>query len=121
MKKLKVLVMAMSLCVGTTGFATSAMAEYGAIAFNQDTRDWGWASNYRTRRGAEDRALDECGRGCEIAVWYEDQCGAVAMGRDGGAGWAPGYDLAEAEDEALYQCEGVDRRCRILISSCSWD
>jgi serine/threonine-protein kinase len=109
--------------MGATGFASSAMAEFGALAFIQDTGAYGWSSGYTTREGAEERAISECGnrRKCKVAIWYEDQCGAIAMGSTGGAGWAPGRDKGTAEDNALDQCDGVDKRCDVLISACSWD
>jgi serine/threonine-protein kinase len=122
MKKLKITAAILAISMGTTGFASSALAEYGALAFYQDQGRWGSSYGYPDRRSAERRALDECGhRRCKIAVWYRDGCGAIAMGSTGGAGWAWAGDVRDAEDDAIDACYDVDRNCDVLVSSCSWD
>ena len=80
---------------------------YGAIALSPATGAWGDAFGYGSRAGAEQRALGECARrarDCTVAVWFKDQCGAVATA--GGGVWASGLGStrAAASADAMKDC-----------------
>ncbi|MEN9215575.1 MAG: DUF4189 domain-containing protein [Gloeomargarita sp. DG_1_6_bins_138] len=103
---------------------TQAQADtFGAIAWSQRTGAQGYAWNYRTRLGAENRALQECeaqsGTGdCRIMVWFRNACGSIAQTRDGSVGTGWGSNPALAEKYALQSCRQYGA-CRITRTFCS--
>jgi uncharacterized protein DUF4189 len=100
-----------------------ASATYGAIAFSPATGAWGDAFGHPSRAGAEQRALGECGRrarDCAVAVWFKDQCGAVASA--GGGIWASGLGRtrAAASADAMTDCrQRGARSCETRHAVCS--
>ncbi|MCC2113639.1 MAG: DUF4189 domain-containing protein [Hyphomicrobiales bacterium] len=111
----------------------AAMAEsWGAIAYAINTGGDGYAFGYDSAEEAKQRAMDECrlvGSGCQPAVWFHNQCGAIAVGfhdpeakagklPDGtGVGLDRDPDIADAE--ALASCEKTTQHCSIVRSICS--
>jgi hypothetical protein len=96
----------------SAGQAARAQDLYGAIAYNDSSRMVGWSFNYATQWAAEDRALAECGRGCDIVTWFRNACGALAIGSGGwGADW--GNNRREAEVKALGLCGQYSKDCYI--------
>ncbi len=63
---------------------------YGAIAFSQGSGADGYSTNYSTQGGAQAKALQECGGGCKVILWFKNACGALAVGKGNGygSGWA---------------------------------
>ena len=101
--------------------STAALANYfGAIAFSQDTGSVGYSYDYGNQAGAEGRAMQECrDRGCMVVVWFENACGALAIG-DGngyGTGWAG--TRADAEQIALSNCVQYTTNCSNNTWSCT--
>lgn len=100
--------------------------QYGAIAISNTTMENAYSYNYPTQSEAEQKALDICrnsaGRpqDCEIAVWFYDACGALAINGDRawGANWK--NTQAEAEQSALALCgDSGQQGCEVVISYCS--
>src|SRR4051812_29540671 len=91
----------------------SAADHYGAIAFSQDSGNVGYAYDYASRAAAEERAVEECGSGCEVVVWFRNACGALATGDDNGygSGWAT--SRGEAEKIALSGCNDNVKNCSV--------
>ena len=59
---------------------------YGAIAYGAVSRAYGYSYAWGTRQMAEDVAMKNCaqhGSDCQIMVWFERKCGAVAQGTGG--------------------------------------
>jgi len=100
-----------SLALAPTGAA--AADNYGAIAFSQDSGKVGWAYDYQSRSGAEERAREECGSDCEIVLWIMNACGALATGDDNGYGTGWAGNRERAEEIALTNCEENADNCRI--------
>jgi Domain of unknown function (DUF4189) len=102
-------------------WSTPAAADdnYGAIAFSQDSGNYGYAIDYDSRRSAEADALKECGDGCEVVVWFKNACGALATGDDNGygTGWASNH--ADAEDIAMSACNKNSSNCSVLRWQCT--
>jgi hypothetical protein len=93
---------------------TAAAADYyGAIAFSQDSGSVGYANDYRSRAGAEERALAECGNDCEVVLWFVNACGALATGDDNGYGTAWAASRREAERTALSTCNDNAANCSV--------
>lgn len=97
----------------------AAVDHYGAIAFSQHSGNVGYSYNYRSRAAAEERALEECGRGCKVVVWFRNACGALATGDNNGygSGWAA--SRREAERIALSGCGENVENCRVVRWVCT--
>ncbi len=98
--------------------ATAALAagDYGAIAFNKETRRYGYSYDQPTQAAAERRAVAECGAGCKSMAWFANGCGALATS-DVRYGTATGPSRASAERDARARCGAPD--CRVLVYSCT--
>jgi hypothetical protein len=96
--------------------------KYGAIAYSSDTGAYGWSNKRGTQAEAENVALEQCGKrasDCEIEVWFDRRCGAVAAGDKWvGHGW--GATQQQAQSQALQDCrqEG-DNACEVKVTACS--
>jgi len=102
--------------------APQAQAGFGAIAYAPSSGANGYCYGYASRRDAEYRAMAECGArsgGCQIAIWFQNACGAVASGYRGGWGSAWGNGRAEAEYNALAQCSRYTTNCSIRVWACT--
>ena len=86
---MKWLVVIAALCL--LAFASreaAAQDTYAAIAFNKQSGATGYSYRHASRARAEERALQECGRGCAIVAWVRNQCMSLATGRGNGYGYA---------------------------------
>jgi serine/threonine-protein kinase len=117
------------LAVAVLLAAPAAQAEYGAIYYSQGTGAYGYAWKARTQEAAEDAAYAECRnhtarpRDCQMATWFSNACGALAVASGTGGAWAGawGDSVTEAERKALGSCkqEYGGRNCRLEISGCA--
>ena len=106
------------------GPQATAQAEdrFGAIAFSQISGEHGFSSDYRTRIGAETRAIQDCrkfGGGCRIATWFKNGCGALAVGARKGWGAEWGHNRTEAETLAMRRCSSLTSDCKITRMVCT--
>jgi hypothetical protein len=96
---------------------------YGAIAFSPSSGAWGDGSKYGHRAEAERRALAECAksaRDCTVAVWFNDQCGAVAIAEAGIWAGGLGHTQAAAGNAALADCaKRGGKKCKVQEVLCS--
>jgi hypothetical protein len=83
--------------------ATSASAEYGAIAYSPETQSWGYAAGYGSRADAEIVAKSRCkGSDARPVVWVRNGWAALAVGDDGVRGWGwSTSSLADAKSRAI--------------------
>ncbi|MGO9121500.1 MAG: DUF4189 domain-containing protein [Desulfomonilaceae bacterium] len=98
--------------------AANAQDYYGAIAFSKSTGQSGYSYDYSSRDDAEQAALNNCGENdCEIQVWFENSCAALAQGDDGALGysWAAN-NRSSAESRALSECGS---NCEVLAWACT--
>jgi len=79
----------------------------------------GYSNDFGTRGGAEERALQECGAGCEVVLWFKDACGALAVGAKNvyGTGWASGR--RQAENIAMSNCNKNAASCGVRRWVCT--
>lgn len=121
MSKYAIALIAVFLMFG--GSSTQAQAQsYGAIAYSPSSGAHGYSFGYRNQSGAQQRALRECnvrGRGCRVAIWYKNACGAVAVAPNGswGSGW--GNSKQRANYEALKVCRRYSGGCSVRVNACS--
>ena len=98
---------------------------FGAIAYNSEDGSYGYGYNFPDRASAEARAIRECerasqGKACEVLVWFQNACGALA--RDGrnnaGSGWGETRELAQKE--AVASCRSIGGSdCAVVETICA--
>jgi len=99
-------------------------ASYGAIAYGRTSKAWGFSFHWDNRSKAESVAVQNCaqrGNDCEVMVWFEHKCGAVASGEGGTAFWGLGNSDAQARADAQGKCvSGGGRACQVQVVQCSY-
>ena len=95
--------------------------DFGAIAYSRATGATGWSNKRDTRDEAEQSALEYCGeRDCEIEVWFDGTCAAIAVGNGGRPTWALGDTAREAQVNSLAKCRDAGGgACEVKESACS--
>jgi len=108
------------------GVVRPAFAEYGAIAYDDQSCGWGRSWNFPDQAGADQRALSECatnGSKCKVVAHMgPGECGAVAAILScGGYGWSVRPRISEAQLVALKQCQKYNPKedCKVMTSLCS--
>ncbi len=92
---------------------------WGAVAFNANTGAYGYAYSYFSEGQAANAAQEGCGYNCPEVKTFYNQCGAAAIGANGGYGWGFGLSRAAAENVAMSYCNNYDYGCQVLVWSCS--
>ena len=104
--------------------ARGALADnYGAIAYSSSTGSVAWSYDFHSRGGAENDALQRCARmarDCEVAIWFVNSCGALAVGSNGATGHAWATNRSAAEANALGYCRGSGgQSCSVTAWTCT--
>jgi hypothetical protein len=98
-------------------------ASYGAIAYGRTSKAWGYSYRWGSRAKAERAAMKNCaqhGNDCEVMVWFNRKCGAVASGDGTDAFWGLGDSEAQARASAQKECEkGGSTACEVQVAHCS--
>jgi hypothetical protein len=96
---------------------------YGAIAYGPTSGAWGYSHSWGSQAKAESVAKKNCaqhGNDCEVMVWFERKCGAVASGEDAAAFWGLGDSDGQARADAQNKCvQGSGKGCEVQVSQCS--
>jgi hypothetical protein len=99
---------------------TPGTDKYGAIAFSESTRNYGYGTDYSTREEAERWALYDCkAPDAKIILSFSNGCVALTSGKNRRIGKAQANTKAEAERLALAECAEKDQDCKILYSECT--
>ena len=102
--------------------AGGALAAFGAIAFSPQSGAHGYSYGAGTRAQAERIAMSNCrahGAGCRLLVYFQNACGALAVGNGNGYGFAWAASRGQAEGRAMRECRNQTSSCRIISWSCS--
>ncbi len=101
--------------------AAQAMAA-GALAIDSNQGDqYGFAYNYPSSGQAEQKALSECGRGCQIVFRFSRSCAAYAADQSRGStayGWGYGPSAGAAQNAALSECRSRGPSCTVRVWGC---
>jgi hypothetical protein len=109
------------LCTSGTAMAGD---NWGALAYNPTTKDFGTATNYSILREAKAAAMQGCVRMhnspyCQIIGVFRNDCAALAIG-PGGAGYTDYPNPQQAEAKALEECrKNGGGACRIGATVCN--
>jgi hypothetical protein len=113
----------MRMCKSSPEGGTVARHQYGAIAFGRASHAWGISERWGTLSQADSAAMARCrenGAGCEVMVWFDRRCGAVAAGRNATAFWGLGLTESRAKAAALASCvKGGGQPCTPWVWHCS--
>lgn len=103
--------------------ASQVMA-VGAIAIdsNHGSR-YGFSYDYPNIEEAEQRALNECGDGCQVVLDFNTGCGAYAADQAQGSsvyGWGTATSKSAVQSRALAECEAQGgTKCVIRVWGCN--
>jgi serine/threonine-protein kinase len=106
------------LIAPTAAFA----AQFGAIAYSTGTGSHGFSYGYASRGQAERVALGNCAAyagDCQVLVYFYNACGALAVGRHLGYGYAWNVRRSAARRAALANCRVNDTGCQVVRWVCS--
>ena len=113
---------------GGGGGGARRARRYAAFAATRyDGTYFGYSFGKSSRASAENAALAECnkqaGRAnqCEVATWFYNMCGALAISQNGAWGVKWSASLARARKVALDNCISVKtaKECRVVKSFCT--
>ncbi|HEV7253768.1 MAG TPA: DUF4189 domain-containing protein [Mesorhizobium sp.] len=103
-------------------FPAVAHADYGAIAFSQQTGAVTYSYSAGSKGSADSAALKRCrryGGGCFIAIRFRNACGAIAVGSEWGYGISWADNREDAGWQAMSNCNEHDDGCEIRQRVCS--
>jgi hypothetical protein len=113
----------MGALIGIAVSAGPALADFGAIAYDEHNCAVGRSWHYETPRRAADVALAECSHpGCRVVLEVGPaQCGAIAITNDcHGFGWAKRDNRDAAQLSALQNCQHYNAgQCTIKTVDCN--
>ena len=101
----------------------TALAGFGALAYDESTKKYGLSSNEDTQAKAEDVARKECGgEKCKVIFRTKPrQCGAIAIA-ESGEEWGGGVQpqRAAAELDAIKNCQKRSKgQCKVRSVECN--
>lgn len=103
--------------------AGAALAEYGALALDKSTLQYGLSSNEETQGKADEAALKECGGDkCKIVFrTVAGQCGAIATAENRSVwGGAKRPQRASAQLAAVQNCQKQSKsQCKARSVECN--
>jgi hypothetical protein len=110
-----------ALGFGLTLCGAASAATFAAISYNKETGLYGFSKGYSSRDGAEERAAQECGPGCETIMWARDACASLATARNRAYGTGSDTDRESADQTAMNVCSEYADDCSIVVEVCSDD
>ena len=103
--------------------APGAAIANGALAIDGNQgQGYGFSYDYPDMRGAEQRALRECGQGCRVVLRFASGCGAYAADQARGSsayGWGTAATGQAAQNRAMSECSARGRQCMVRVWGCN--
>jgi hypothetical protein len=99
--------------------ALASHDRYAAIAYSEQTGNYGYSYGFNCSQDAENDALSRC-NGCDaqVVVWVKNGWAALAVGDNGAYGWGwSGNCRADAENIARQNCSGDNVRILCWVYS----
>lgn len=94
---------------------------YGAIAYSEKTQQYGVGAG-DTKDEAKKNAIKFCEKSdCKVLLEYKNDCGALAISKDGYYGVGEAKTKDEAKDTAMKYCKEKGKNCEIVASDCTSD
>jgi Domain of unknown function (DUF4189) len=96
---------------------------FGAIAYGPTSKAWGYSFGWGSQTEAQSAAMKQCGaraKDCEVAVWYQRDCGAVVSDTGTDYYWGVGDGTPAAVTQAQQACKkGGGKTCHPEVAECS--
>lgn len=94
---------------------------FGAIAYSMKTRQYGVGAG-DTKDEAKKNAIKFCEKAdCEVLLEYKNDCGALAVSKDGYYGSGEAQTKEEAKANALKFCKEKGKDCEVITTDCTAD
>jgi len=94
-----------------------------SAAYSRTTGAFGYSYKWGSRSQAESAAMQNCAqhaKDCQVTVWYNHECGAVAADQGPTAFWGTGNTVSQARTAAQNECtKGGRKGCAVQVSQCS--
>lgn len=130
--KVSLKVVARALVLASTLSSVPAFAEYGAIAFGDNSYAYGFKVGVGSAQEAQEGALAWCRSGgatdCRLLWTFENACGSLAVSQNRRVWWNVHNQGTEAQQVAHTMAEAVKNcanaggeRCALQVSMCSSD
>lgn len=111
----------------TAALALSVMGSQafgaGALAIDGHRGQYGFVHNTGNVSQAEQKALNDCGAGCQVVLRFENGCAAYAADQSGESkayGWGALKTSIDSENRAMAACEARGgKSCRVQSSGCN--
>lgn len=114
--------------IAVAAFAAEARAadSFGAIAYSQASDNLAIAYGHDSQADAEEHARASCAKDtadastCQVALWFQNACGAFAKADDGswGTGWGDSIPLAEQWARDTCQ-QHTQQACKVEVVICT--
>jgi hypothetical protein len=123
MRRSMLLAIALLALASLVAGARPALAQSGAIAYDQNNCAWGDSWNAANQALANAAALGACKYGsCQVLAQIgPNQCGALAATPNcKGWGWATRPNRADSELGAMQECQKYNAgQCTVRVSDCN--
>ena len=94
---------------------------FGAIAYSGKTQQYGIGAG-DTKEEAKKNALKFCENAdCQVLREYKNDCGALAISKDGYYGVGEAKTKDEAKEIAMKFCKEKGKNCELVASDCTSD
>mgnify|MGYP001818971168 CR=1 FL=1 len=98
--------------------AQAANGSWGAVALGVNST--GYAFGFASKIEARHAALSTCGPKCALVFTFDNSCGAIASGDNGGWGYGVGMSQDAAGETAIAYCLKQTTNCSVRESACSF-
>jgi len=111
-------ILAGTIVIAALATASTAAADYAAIAYSKSTKSYGYSYDYGSREAAEAAALNRCdGYDKKIVVWVHNGWCALALGDGTAYGYGWSTDCRQcAKNRALEECSQRTSNAHITVS-----
>ena len=94
---------------------------FGAIAYSMKTKQYGVGAG-DTKDEAKKNAIKFCEKtDCEVLLEYKNDCGALAVSKDGYYGSGEAKTKEEAKENAMKFCKEKGKDCEVVTTDCTAD
>lgn len=105
-------------------FSAAQALAAGSLAIDSNQGDqYGFAYDYASTSESDERALSECGGGCQVVQQFESGCAAYAADQSSGStvyGWYVGSSGSEVQSGALSECAAQGgTSCQLRVWGCN--
>jgi hypothetical protein len=117
---MRAMLLALAIALPVLGPREAAAADrFVAIAYSQSIGTYGYYHKAASRAQAEEGALQECGRDCQVVIWARNACASLAVGQGKGYGTYWSSDEDAVVDGAVAECAKRTSHCESKVMTCS--